>query len=388
MASIETVPYLRLEPDHACSTLLNARLARSGSGKAGDAKIAAPADLETRRRAVQGVPLRHDAPAEQRPSSRRVRRLRAERSDREGDTDDGGRRQDSRVRPHAHLSLRWGGVQWGKVQSDAQFDPPTDAEGFRTAYSSHPHFPDFRVTATSAPAHTPDAHLADPDRNASFTKGVFLGEIREELVFPFPALSADERESLGLILGSFRAFAADTIDSHQLDVDGRFSDAVRHGMHELGLMGMNIPESHGGFGASAKVFNRVFGEIGATDPALAVYFGAHQSIGSKGITLFGTDDQKQRWLPGCASGSIVAAFCLTEPGSGSDAQAMTTTATPSADGTTYTITGTKIWISNAGYAGLFTVFAKVPVTVDGVTKQRVTAFAVRSEKHTSELQSR
>ena len=232
------------------------------------------------------------------------------------------------------------------------------------------------MTVTPAPADSAGAHLADPDRNASFTKGVFLGEIREDLVFPFPALSADERESLGLILGSFRAFAADTIDSHQLDTDGKFSDAVRHGMHELGLMGMNIPESHGGFGASAKVFNRVFGEIGATDPALAVYFGAHQSIGCKGITLFGTDDQKQRWLPGCASGDIVAAFCLTEPGSGSDAQAMTTTAIPSADGTSYTITGTKIWISNAGYAGLFTVFAKVPITVDGVAKQRVTAFAV------------
>ncbi len=232
------------------------------------------------------------------------------------------------------------------------------------------------MTLTSAPAHTPDAHLADPDHNPSFTKGIFLGEIREDLVFPYPALSADERESLGLILGSFRAFAADTIDSHQLDADGKFSDEVRHGMHELGLMGMNIPESHGGFGASAKVFNRVFGEIGATDPALAVYFGAHQSIGCKGITLFGTDDQKKRWLPGCASGDIVAAFCLTEPGSGSDAQAMTTMATPSADGASYTITGTKIWISNAGYAGLFTVFAKVPVTVDGVTKQRVTAFAV------------
>ncbi|MEO7711689.1 MAG: acyl-CoA dehydrogenase family protein, partial [Gemmatimonadaceae bacterium] len=139
------------------------------------------------------------------------------------------------------------------------------------------------MTLTSAPAHTPDAHLADPDHNPSFTKGIFLGEIREDLVFPYPALSADERESLGLILGSFRAFAADTIDSHQLDADGKFSDEVRHGMHELGLMGMNIPESHGGFGASAKVFNRVFGEIGATDPALAVYFGAHQSIGCKGI---------------------------------------------------------------------------------------------------------
>jgi acyl-CoA dehydrogenase family protein 9 len=147
-------------------------------------------------------------------------------------------------------------------------------------------------------------------------------------------------------------------------------------MAELGLMGLNIPEAYGGFGASAKVFNRVFGEIGATDPALCVYFGAHQSIGCKGITLFGTEEQKQKWLPGCASGETVAAFCLTEPGSGSDAQAMTTTAIPDADGSHYTLTGTKIWISNAGYAGLFTVFAKVPVEVDGKKKQRVTAFIV------------
>ena len=232
------------------------------------------------------------------------------------------------------------------------------------------------MTATSAPAHSGAAHLADPDHHPSFTKGVFLGEIREDLVFPFPVLAPDEREALGMILGSFQAFAADTIDSHRLDSEGKFPDAVRKGMHELGLMGMNIPEAYGGFGASAKVFNRVFGEIGATDPALAVYFGAHQSIGCKAITLFGTGEQKQRWLPRCASGEIVAAFCLTEPGSGSDAQAMTTAATPDAKGDSYTITGTKIWISNAGYAGLFTVFAKVPVTVDGKTKHRVTAFAV------------
>jgi acyl-CoA dehydrogenase family member 9 len=229
---------------------------------------------------------------------------------------------------------------------------------------------------TTSAASNMSAHLADPDHNASFTKGVFLGELREDLVFPFPALADDERESLRMVLDSFRAFAADTIDSRQLDHDGKFPDAVRTGMHELGMMGMNIPEEYGGFGASAMVFNRVFGEIGSHDPALAVYFGAHQSIGCKGITLFGTPEQKQRWLPGCASGEIIAAFCLTEPGSGSDAQAMTTIATPSADGNSYTITGTKIWISNAGYAGLFTVFAKVPVTIDGKKKQRVTAFLV------------
>ena len=221
------------------------------------------------------------------------------------------------------------------------------------------------------------AHLADPDNNPSFTKGVFLGEIREDLVFPFPTLADDERESLRMILGSLHAFAADHVNSKQLDHDGKFSDAVRTGIAELGLMGLNIPEAYGGFGASTKVLSRVFGEVAAIDPALAVYFGAHQSIGCKGITLFGTEDQKTRWLPKCATGETIAAFCLTEPGSGSDAQAMTTTAIPSADGTSYSMTGTKIWISNAGYAGVFTVFAKAPVKQeDGSTKQRVTAFIV------------
>jgi acyl-CoA dehydrogenase family protein 9 len=179
-----------------------------------------------------------------------------------------------------------------------------------------------------------------------------------------------------MIVDSFRAFADDHVDSRQLDHDGRFPDAVRAGMAELGLMGLTIPEAYGGFGASARVFNRVFGEVGSTDPALCVYFGAHQSIGCKGIVLFGSEDQKQRWLPKCASGEAVAAFCLTEPGSGSDAQAMTTTAVLDPAGTHYVLNGTKIWISNAGYAGVFTVFAKVPVDVDGTRKQRVTAFIV------------
>ena len=218
--------------------------------------------------------------------------------------------------------------------------------------------------------------LANPDLNPSFTKGVFLGEIREDLVFPFPAPSDEERESLRMIVDSFRAFADEHVDTKRLDHEGRLSDDIRNGMAELGLMGLNIPEAYGGFGASSTVFNRVFGEIGSVDPALCVYFGAHQSIGCKGISLFGTEDQKQRWLPRCASGETIAAFCLTEPGSGSDAQAMTATAIPDEGGTHYVLDGTKIWISNAGWAGVFTVFAKVPVDVDGTRKQRVTAFIV------------
>jgi acyl-CoA dehydrogenase family protein 9 len=240
------------------------------------------------------------------------------------------------------------------------------------------------MASTAAPPTTPDApatraskpHLARPDVNPSFTKHAFIGELREDLIFPFPRLSADEAESQRAILDAFRAFAKEKVDRQKHDHEGKFGEGVREGMAELGLMGLNIPEAYGGFGASAKVFTRVFGEIGATDGALAVYFGAHQSIGCKGITLFGTEDQKQRWLPGCASGECIAAFCLTEPGSGSDAQAMKAMATLSADGSHYVLNGQKIWISNAGFAGLFTVFAKVTVDEGGKKKQRVTAFLV------------
>jgi acyl-CoA dehydrogenase family protein 9 len=228
----------------------------------------------------------------------------------------------------------------------------------------------------AAPASSSEPHLASPETNPSFTKGVFLGEIREDLVFPFPTLSAEERESLTMILDSVRNFAAERVDSAKFDHDGQFPDGVRQGLHELGVMGLSIPEEYGGFGASAKVYNRVFAEIGGIDPALCVYFGAHQSIGCKGITLFGTEAQKQHYLPRCASGELVAGFCLTEPGSGSDAQAMKTTAVLSDDGSHYLLSGTKIWISNAGYADLFTVFAKVAIEIDGKQKQRVTAFIV------------
>lgn len=219
-------------------------------------------------------------------------------------------------------------------------------------------------------------HLADPDHNPSFTKAIFTGEIREDLVFPFPSPSEADREATTAILDSFRRWAKDTVDPRKHDHDGKFTDEVRAGMAELGLMGLNIPEEYGGFGASAMVFNRVMGEIGGTDAALTVYFGAHQSIGLKGIILFGNDAQKQKYLPKCATGEAIAAFCLTEPGSGSDAQAMRSMAVPSADGTHYVLNGSKIWISNAGFARLLTVFAKVPVEVDGKQKERVTAFLV------------
>jgi alkylation response protein AidB-like acyl-CoA dehydrogenase len=123
-----------------------------------------------------------------------------------------------------------------------------------------------------------------------------------------------------------------------------------------------------GFGATA--YSRVIQELGRFDGSTAVTVGAHSSIGMRGLLLFGTEEQRARYLPRLASGELVAAFCLTEPGAGSDAAGIKTTAVR--DGDSWILNGEKIWITNGGIADFFTVFAKT--SLDG--RGHITAFVV------------
>jgi alkylation response protein AidB-like acyl-CoA dehydrogenase len=140
---------------------------------------------------------------------------------------------------------------------------------------------------------------------------------------------------------------------------------------ELGLLAAEVPEAYGGLDLP-KTVSAVIAEEMARTGGFAVTHGAHSSIGTLPLVYFGTDDQKDRYLEKLASGQWIAAYALTEPGSGSDALGAKTTATLSADGAYYELTGTKMWITNAGFADLFTVFAKV----DG---DRFTAFLIERE---------
>jgi alkylation response protein AidB-like acyl-CoA dehydrogenase len=127
---------------------------------------------------------------------------------------------------------------------------------------------------------------------------------------------------------------------------------------ELGLLGISIPEEYGGF---AKDFNTgtVVTEIIGAAHSYSVAYSAHTGIGTLPILYFGTEEQKQKYLPGLASGSLKASYCLTEPGSGSDALAAKTKAELDADGNHYIINGQKMWITNGGFADVFIVFAKI-----------------------------
>jgi acyl-CoA dehydrogenase family protein 9 len=207
----------------------------------------------------------------------------------------------------------------------------------------------------------------------SFMKAVFHGVIEESVVFPYPEPGPNEVDNLNAMLDTVRRFFAANVDPAKIDRDHAIGDSVLKGLKDLGLFGLLIPEEHGGIGLGVTGYARVVQEIAGLDASIAVTLGAHQSIGLKGLLLFGTSEQKKKYLPRLATGEMMAAFALTEPGAGSDAAAIQTRAEPTADG--YILNGSKIWITNGGYADLFTVFARTSPADEGA-KPRITAFLV------------
>ncbi len=209
----------------------------------------------------------------------------------------------------------------------------------------------------------------------SFMKAVFHGVIAEDMIFPFPETPKDERENVVLMLDSIRRFFAANVDSAKIDREHEIPPSVLAGLKELGLFGLQIGPEHGGIGLSTHSYLRVMQEVASRDSSIAVTLGAHQSIGLKALLLFGASELKQRYLPALATGEKVAAFALTEPGAGSDAAAIKTHADLSADGSHYLLNGSKIWITNGGFADVFTVFARTSPAEEG-RKPKITAFLV------------
>ena len=128
---------------------------------------------------------------------------------------------------------------------------------------------------------------------------------------------------------------------------------------ELGFLGISVPEEYGGLGMGFVSAMLVCDYISGATGSLSTAFGAHTGIGILPITLYGTEEQKQKYLPKLSSGEWFGCYCLTEPGAGSDANSGKTKAILSADGSHYKITGQKMWISNAGFASLMIVFARI-----------------------------
>ncbi|XP_056323830.1 complex I assembly factor ACAD9, mitochondrial [Danio aesculapii] len=218
--------------------------------------------------------------------------------------------------------------------------------------------------------------IRSSSRSLAYAKDLFLGKVNKKEVFPYPEISNEELEELNQFVQPVEKFFNENVDSAKIDREANIPPETLDGLKELGLFGIQIPEEYGGLGLSNTMYARL-GEITSLDGSIAVTLAAHQAIGLKGILIAGTDAQKAKYLPKLATGEHIAAFCLTEPGSGSDAASIQLRATLTEDGKHYLLNGTKFWISNGGWADIMTVFARTEVVdKDGQKKDKITAFIV------------
>ena len=176
------------------------------------------------------------------------------------------------------------------------------------------------------------------------------------------ALDAETRDQF---IDTLRRFVSERLRPLEAQVanDDKVPDSIIQELRDLGLFGISIPEEYGGLDLSMEDECLVVFELGRTSPAFRSEIGTKVGIGSQGLVMFGTDEQKAKWLPGIAAGTTVTSFALTEPEAGSDSAAVQTRAT--LDGADYVLNGSKRYITNAGKAGLFTVMARTNPDVKG-----------------------
>jgi acyl-CoA dehydrogenase len=186
-----------------------------------------------------------------------------------------------------------------------------------------------------------------------------------------------DQEMIDSILESISRFVDEVLiprENEVAETDTIPPDVVAQ-MRDLGLFGLTIPEEFGGLGVTMEEEVHIAFELGRASPAFRSYIGTNNGIGSTGIVLDGTPEQKARYLPRLASGELLSAFCLTEPGSGSDAASLQTKAVR--DGDHYVLTGTKRFITNAPEAGIFSVMARTDPATPGAGG--ISAFVVERD---------
>ncbi|CAN5858102.1 acyl-CoA dehydrogenase family protein [soil metagenome] len=213
-------------------------------------------------------------------------------------------------------------------------------------------------------------------REPSFAKELFSGHFRPDLIHPHPEPDTAEQQKAAEFLERLESFLREKVDAEEIEREGKVPQDVIDGLAELGAFGIKIPGKYGGLGFSQLTYNRAMGLVATVSAALVTLLSAHQSIGvPQPIKLFGTEEQKKKWLPRVAKGAV-SAFALTEPEVGSDPARMNTTATPTEDGEAYTIDGEKLWCTNGPIAEVLVVMARTPTE----EKPRgITAFVVEAD---------
>ena len=211
------------------------------------------------------------------------------------------------------------------------------------------------------------------NKKVSFMRSLCMGEIEQDVIFPFPKVQEAERQTLKGVFDTIEAWLnTKGPEFRKWDRAGEMPPEFLKEMREMGLFSLIVPEEHGGLGLSSTGYSRTLQELARFDGSVAITAGAHSSIGMRGLLLFGNEEQKAKYFPALATGEMIAAFCLTEAGAGSDAASIKTKAVK--EGDHWILNGEKLWITNGGIAGFFTVFARTE-TPEG----KMTAFIVTKD---------
>ena len=214
----------------------------------------------------------------------------------------------------------------------------------------------------------------DPE-TMGFVKNLFWGNFREDRVFPYPEVPAEETARCDQLLAKLGEYLDHEHPAIQIDRDQNVPDWAIKRLFDLGVLGMTIPAEFGGLGLGITSYNRVLERIGRSCGSTAVVVSAHQSIGCKALMLFGSDEQKARFLPRMAADTL-SAFCLSEPNVGCDAGGQETHCEVSEDGEHYIVNGEKKWATSGALAGLFTVMAKQKIIDPKTGKEKVKVTAL------------
>ena len=211
-------------------------------------------------------------------------------------------------------------------------------------------------------------------KKPSFLREMFLGNFRLDLIHPYPLLPTEEEErpEFRAFYNAFKEFLRDEVDSVEIDTTGEYPEHVVDGLRKLGAFGMKIPKEYGGLGFNQVEYQRIMHLLGAADGNLSALLSAHQSIGvPQPLKLFGTEEQKKKYLPRCAAGEI-SAFALTENQVGSDPARLLTTTVKQEDGS-YLLNGEKLWCTNGTLAKLLVVMSRDPES------KKISAFVVETD---------
>jgi alkylation response protein AidB-like acyl-CoA dehydrogenase len=218
----------------------------------------------------------------------------------------------------------------------------------------------------------------DPlDERGSFASNLFIGRYDFDRIFPFPEQTPEDRATGEEFLNELRTYLEAHVDADEIDRTGEIPQKNIDELFAMGAFAIKIPKQYGGLGLSQVNYGRAAMLLGSWDANLTALVSAHQSIGvPQPLLIFGTEEQKQKYLPRVARHEI-SAFALTESHAGSDPATMSLRAEPTPDGSAFTLNGEKLWCTNGLKAGVLVVMAQTPPKiVKGKERKQITAFIV------------